>query len=414
MSRLTSAPTTETAADRARPPGADWRVGLLRVAALAAAYLLAVGILWLCAEMATRWHLGWFPLVGLAVDIGLLVAAAAWLNRRGHAVGASLGPLVALLGVVFVFAAADWLVNGEQASFWSMRSLRTAAVQTSTIAVAALGMTVIIIAGGIDLSVGTALSLAATVLAWGLDRGWGAGPSIAACLATGCLAGLINGVLISLLKVVPFIVTLGTMTAYLGLGNILAKETTVRPARSAVPDWLPSLVTPLPKPAWLWEPLVPNFGWGVWLALALAALLAALLHLTVFGRHVFAIGSNQRAAQLCGINVGRTKVLVYALAGLFTGVAGMYLFTRLSSGSPPSGRGLELKIIAAVVIGGGSLSGGRGSVIGTLTGAAIMQVIASGSTALELRNATQDIILGAIIVAAVTLDQWRGRRLERG
>ena len=158
---------------------------------------------------------------------------------------------------------------------------------------------------------------------------------------------------------------------------------------------------------------MPNFGWGVWLTLGLAILLAALLHLTVFGRHVFAIGSNQRAAQLCGINVGRTKVLVYALAGLFTGIAGMYLFARLSSGTPTSGVGMELKIIAAVVIGGGSLSGGRGSVVGTLTGAAIMQVIASGSTALGLHNPTQDIIIGAIIVAAVTLDQLRGRRLER-
>ena len=204
------------------------------------------------------------------------------------------------------------------------------------------------------------------------------------------------------------------MTAYLGLGKMLANETTVRPRPADVPHWLPSLVTPLPKPLWLWEPVLPNFGWGVWLTLGLAILLAALLHLTVFGRHVFALGSNQRAAQLCGINVGRTRVLVYALAGLFTGVAGMYQFTRLSSGSPTSGLGLELKIIAAVVIGGGSLSGGRGSVVGTLTGAAIMQVIGSGSTALGLHNPTQDIILGAIIVGAVTLDQLRGRRLERG
>jgi ribose transport system permease protein len=414
MSRLISPTTTETAADHAAETAAGWRGGLLGVAGLAAAYFAAVGILWLSSAMATWWQIGWLPLVGLAVDIGLLIVAGLWLSRRGHAVGATVGPLLALLAIVLLFAAADWLVNGERASFWSMRSLRTAAVQTSTIAVAALGMTMIIIAGGIDLSVGTALSLAATVLAWGLDQGWGAGPSIAACLATGCLAGLVNGMLTSVLRVVPFIITLGTMTAYLGLGKMLANETTVRPPPSAVPDWLPTLVTPLPQPRWLWEPLVPNFGWGVWLTLGLAIVLAALLHLTVFGRHVFALGSNQRAAQLCGINIGRTRVLVYALAGLFTGVAGMYQFARLSSGSPTSGLGMELKIIAAVVIGGGSLSGGRGSVVGTLTGAAIMQVIASGSTALGLHNPTQDIILGAIIVAAVTLDQWRGRRLERG
>jgi ribose transport system permease protein len=416
MSRLTR-PTTENAVGSASSAGAGWRGSLLRLVGLVGlvvAYFVAVGILWAFHELAIRLQIGWFPLVGLAVDIVLLLVVGAWLNRRGHPMGATLGPLVALLAVIFLFAVADWLMNGDRASFWSMRSLRTAAVQTSTIAVAALGMTVIIIAGGIDLSVGTALSLSATVLAWALTQHWGAGWAIGACVATGCVAGLINGLLTSLLKVVPFIITLGTMTAYLGLGNMLGKETTVRPRAADIPQWLPSLVAPLPKPLWLWEPLVPNFGWGVWLTFGLAILLAALLHLTVFGRHVFAIGSNQRAAQLCGINVGRTKVLVYALAGLFTGIAGMYLFTRLSSGSPPSGRGLELKIIAAVVIGGGSLSGGRGSVVGTLTGAAIMQVIGSGSTALGLHNPTQDIIIGVIIVAAVTLDQWRGRRLERG
>jgi ribose transport system permease protein len=407
MSRLTSPTTAEHSTAIGNSAGVAWRVLLLRGIALVAAFFTAVGLLWQANLLASRWQLAWLPFAALALEIGLLLAAGAWLRGRGHAWGGTIGPLAALMAVVLLFAVADWLVNGEQARFWSMRSLRTVAVQTSTIAVAALGMTVIIIAGGIDLSVGTTLALAATVLALGLEQQWGVGLSIAACLATGCLAGLINGLLTSLLKVVPFIITLGTMTAYLGLGKMLAKETSVRPASDLVPKWLPSLVTPLPKPLWLWEPLVPNFGWGVWLTLTLAILLAALLHLTVFGRHVFAIGSNPHAAQLCGIKVGRTKVLVYALAGLFTGTAGMYQFARISQGDPTSGLGLELKIIAAVVIGGGSLSGGRGSVVGTLTGAAIMLVIASGSTALGLHNPTQDIMIGVIIVAAVTLDQLR-------
>ena len=181
--------------------------------------------------LAARFELAWLPLVGLAIDIGLLAAAGAWLSRRGHPFGATIGPLLALLVIVLLFATADWLKNGERASFWSMGNLRTSAVQTSTIAVAALGMTVIIIAGGIDLSVGTALSLAATVLAWVMTKQWGTAAAITACLATGCLAGLINGLLTSLLKVVPFIITLGTMTAYLGLGKMLAGETTVRPPR---------------------------------------------------------------------------------------------------------------------------------------------------------------------------------------
>ena len=418
MSRLTSPPPIDDdpahkAAERSEPAPATWRGPIERLLFLAAGFFLAVGILWLASLPAERWGLLWFPLVGLALDVGLLVAAGVWLSRRGHSYGETIGPLVALLVVIWLFAAADWIKNGEQASFWSMLNLRTAAVQTSTIAVAALGMTLVIISGGIDLSVGTTLSLAATVLAVVLtqewDSRWAPAVAIAACLLTGCVAGFVNGLLTSLLKIVPFIITLGTMTAYLGVGKILSKETTVRPHPRDIPDWLPSLVTTHPAPLWLWRPLVPNFGWGVWLTLALAVCLAALLHLTVFGRHVFALGSNERAAQLCGINVGRTRVLVYALAGLFTGVAGMYQFARLSSGSPTSGLGLELKIIAAVVIGGGSLSGGRGSVVGTLTGAAIMQVIGSGSTALGLLNPTQDIIIGVIIVGAVTLDQLRAR-----
>ncbi|HTU25056.1 MAG TPA: ABC transporter permease [Pirellulales bacterium] len=423
MSRLQSPPPADSvppAAQAGGPPGSAWRGTALRLAAVAAAYLAAVGILCLAAWLGDWLKIPWLGLVGLAADVALLVAAGARLNRRGHALGSTIGPVVALLVIILLFAVADQLMNGERASFWSMRSLRTSSVQTSTIAVAALGMTLIIIAGGIDLSVGTTLSLAATVMAWTLTKHTSANPNvgtavaIAACVATGCLAGLLNGLLTSLLRVVPFIITLGTMTAYLGIGKVLSKETTVRPSTRDIADWLPSLVTTRPQPLWLWEPLLPNFGWSVWLTLALAACLSALLHWTVFGRHVFAIGSNARAAQLCGIGVGRTRVLVYALAGLFTGVAGIYHFSRLSEGSPPSGLGMELKIIAAVVIGGGSLSGGRGSVVGTLAGAAIMQTINAGSTALSLPNPIQDIIIGVIIVAAVTLDQVRARRLERG
>ena len=319
MSRLTSPPPDVSVSDRARRLGSLWRRSLARVAGLAAAYLVAVGILWLSSELATRWQLAWFPLVGLALDIGLLAAAGAWLNRRGHAVGAIIGPLLALLVIILLFAAADWLVNAERASFWSMRNLRTAAVQTSTIAVAALGMTVIIIAGGIDLSVGTTLSLAATVLAWALMKQWAPDQPSRLAWPPAAWPDWSTDYSPACCSVVPFIITLGTMTAYLGLGKMLASETTLRPRTADIPHWLPSLVTTLPKPLWLLKPLVPNFGWGVWLTFALAILLAALLHLTVFGRHVFALGSNRRAAQLCGINIGRTRVLVYALAGLFTG-----------------------------------------------------------------------------------------------
>jgi ribose transport system permease protein len=313
--------------------------------------------------------------------------------------------VIALVAIALCFSIAD-AMQPRGGHFLSVHNLRTILVQAAPVAVAALGMTVVIIAGGIDLSVGTALALSATVLAWCLLHDAGAALSIAACLLAGFAAGWLNGLLVSALRVAPFIVTLGTMTAYLGLAKMLANETTVRPGDKA-PQWLASMVQPIPEPSW--SVVAP----GIWLLLALSVAVSLLLKYSVFGRHVFAIGSNELTARLCGINIFRTKIGVYTLAGLFVGIAGIYQFARLRSGNPTSGLGMELKIIAAVVIGGGSLNGGKGSVLGTLAGAAIMQTIASGCTQLNIKNPWQDIILGAIIVAAVTVDQLRQRRLSR-
>lgn len=320
--------------------------------------------------------------------------------------GSALGPFLALGIVIGFFAATDqWRENGG--TFLSQRNFRTISVQTATVAVAALGMTIVIIAGGIDLSSGTTVALSATVLAWGLKHNWPWAIAVAAALATGGLAGFLNGALISLLRVVPFIVTLGTMTIYLGVAKMIAEETTIRPDQATqVPHWLQDLLSTRNEALWL------GLSLGVWLALGLAIALAAVLRYSVFGRYVYALGSNESTARLCGINVPANKIALYTLAGLFVGVAGMYQFSRLSSGNPTSGVGLELRIIAAVVIGGGSLSGGRGTVLGTLTGAAIMAVIASGCTQLGLNNPVQDVILGVIIIAAVTLDQIRQRRMS--
>ena len=326
-------------------------------------------------------------------------------GHRLNLLGSALGPFLALALVVGFFAIADSLKE-EPGNFLSERNLRTISAQTATVAVAALGMTVIIISGGIDLSAGTALALSATVLAWCLQKDVPPPLAIVAGLGTGCLAGLINGLLVSGLRVVPFIVTLGTMTVYLGIAKIIAEETTIRPDLTRqIPVWLQDLLSTRQEALWVGLPS------GVWLALVLAMLLAIVLRQSVFGRYVYALGSNESTARLCGINVLGNKIALYSLAGLFVGVAGMYQFSRLSSGNPTSGLGMELRIIAAVVIGGGSLSGGRGTVMGTLTGAAIMAVIASGCTQLGLNNPVQDIILGVIIVAAVTLDQIRQRRL---
>jgi ribose transport system permease protein len=355
-------------------------------------------------------------------------------TSRGNALLNVIGPFLALAVVYFFFGITD-AAQEDGGTFLTPRNNRAVAIPTATVAVAAMGMTLIIIAGGIDLSAGTALALCATVLAWCLKEGASPTLAILAAIGTGCLTGLINGILISALRVVPFIVTLGTMTIFLGVAKIIAKETTVRPDRTTqIPEWLRGFLSLREQYLFPGKWFVPWSGevgadaswfrrtviWvaeslrlpvGVWLVIVLAILLALILRYTVFGRYVFALGSNESTARLCGINVAWNKIAIYTLSGFFVGIAGIYQFSRLSVGNPTSGIGLELRIIAAVVIGGGSLSGGRGTVVGTLTGAAIMAVIASGCTQLGLSNPVQDIILGVIIVVAVTIDQIRQRRL---
>ncbi len=147
--------------------------------------------------------------------------------------------------------------------------------------------------------------------------------------------------------------------------------------------------------------------------LILAVLVAAILRYTRFGRHVFAIGSNEQTARLCGIAVHSSKVLIYSVGGLFAGLAGVLQFGKLGEGDPTAGKGMELDIIAAVVIGGASLNGGQGSVFGTLVGALLMVVVASGCTKLGMENWTQEIITGGIIVLAAAIDQLQHRRATK-
>jgi ribose/xylose/arabinose/galactoside ABC-type transport system permease subunit len=206
---------------------------------------------------------------------------------------------------------------------------------------------------------------------------------------------LINGVLITQLRVVPFIVTLGTMLVIRGAAKGLAEERRIE----APATWLNDLLRVSRG-----ETLVPS---GIWAVIALAVLVAAMLRYTRFGRHVFAIGSNERMARLCGVAIERTKIVVYMLGAALAGMAGLLQFSKLSVGDPTVAIGLELDVIAAVIIGGGSLSGGRGTVAGTIIGAAIMTVIQIGCSQKGLANWVQQIVTGGIIVAAVTLDRVR-------
>lgn len=302
-----------------------------------------------------------------------------------------LGPFVGLLLVVVLFAV---LVPDR---FLSLYNMKTVVTQTVIVALGALGMTFVIVSGGIDLSVGSVIALASVVTAALLRDG--APPSLALLggVAVGGLVGLVNGTLVTRLGLVSFIVTLGTMGIARGAAKWLAEEQKV----DAPSSWLSDLMVKTPDPEWLL--LSP----GVWSMLLLALLLGLTLRRTVFGTHTFAIGSNEDTARLCGVRVERTKLLVYTLAGLLAGLAGVMQFARLTVGDPTTAIGKELDVIAAVVIGGGSLSGGSGSILGALLGALLMSVLANGCTLTGVPNYVQEILVGAIIVAAVAIDRLR-------
>ncbi|MDW8345184.1 MAG: ABC transporter permease [Verrucomicrobiae bacterium] len=306
-----------------------------------------------------------------------------------------LGPVIGLVVVYGLFA----LIAPE--SFTTVRNLETIARQTAIVGMAALGMTLIIVMGGIDLSVGSTVALSTVVVAGWLQAGgspWGA---MVAGVAAGGLVGAVNGVVITRLRVVPFIVTLGSLLVVRGVAKGLAREQKI----DAPASWLEELLAVLPdEQRWM---VVPP---GVWLMLALAVVVAVGLRFTRFGKHTIAIGSNEATARLCGVAVERVKTLVYTVGGAFAGLAGVLQFSRLTVGDPTVALGLELDVIAAVVIGGGSLAGGEGSVWGSLVGALIMTVIRSGCSQMGLPNWVQEIVTGGIIVAAVALDRLRHRR----
>ncbi|MCH9023323.1 MAG: ABC transporter permease, partial [Planctomycetes bacterium] len=222
-------------------------------------------------------------------------------------------------------------------------------------------------------------------------------------VAVWALFGMIDGVLITKLRVVPFIVTLGMMLLVRGTAKGIAKEQKID-VDSEKLGWLKEFLQMVPpEQSWM---LVPS---SVWLMGILAVVVACVLRYTRFGRHVFAIGSNEDTARLCGVAVDRVKIRVYTLIGAFAGLAGVMQFSLLRVGDPTTAMALELDVIAAVVIGGGSLAGGAGSVLGTLAGAFIMTVIGDGCDQMGLANWIQEIVTGAIIVMAVALDRLRHR-----
>ena len=320
------------------------------------------------------------------------------------------------LGLLIVLALVTIL---KPELFWSAINLRTVATQTVMVGLGAIGMTLIIVSGGIDLSAGSVIALSSVVTALVLRDSGSTLLALLSGIATGGALGMFNGSLVAGVRVPfvrfrlgrllqllaelagglpPFIVTLGTMGIARGLAKYLADEQKV----DAPISWLSELMMKSPSIPWL--VVAP----GVWVMAILAVVAALVLRRTVFGVHVVATGSNEATARLCGIRVARVKVSVYTLSGLLMGLAGVMQFCRLNVGDPTTAVGKELDIIAAVVIGGASLSGGRGTILGAMIGAFMMAILANGCALMSVPNYIQEILVGAIIVVAAAVDRFRG------
>ncbi|MGA2053063.1 MAG: ABC transporter permease [Opitutales bacterium] len=297
--------------------------------------------------------------------------------------------------------------------FLNARSLVTLAKQTSFIAIMAVGMAVVIISGGIDLSVGAIYALASVVGALVLHHYGPSGPAqaasswlgvilgAAACVGIGALCGLINGGFIVGLRMHPFIITLGSMAILRGIAFVLTTG-------QSVTDFPPQLQAMVNYEVGNGLAIVPL------LVMVLVTIIGALyLTRLAAGRRVYAVGGNEIAARFSGINVARVKLGVYLISGLATGVAALMAIGCYGAASSSDGQGYELNVIAAAVVGGASLTGGRGSALGAMLGALIIQMIDTGIVDLDLDQNYSKIIIGAAIIAAVALDtfnSWLARR----
>jgi ribose/xylose/arabinose/galactoside ABC-type transport system permease subunit len=327
--------------------------------------------------------------------------------HRTHYVryGLIAGGIAAVLVVLNVFTSGHLLEPGN-----IINVLR----QITYNAIMAIGQTFVIIAAGIDLSVGSVVSLTGVVMALFVNAVHFDGPLLVAAtllvgVAIGGLAGFVNAIPVVKLNMPPFITTLAMMLMARGLAYNLSHGTPIAIETNAFQ---------LTGTGYIFDGLRASTGFpGIPVAVIWMAVIAlgfgTLLARTRFGRYVYALGGNEEAARLAGINVAQVKTLAYVISGACAGVAGLLLMARFSSGSPQTGLGYELQAIAAVVVGGTSLVGGRGTIAGTFAGALLIGALYNAMNLLHIESYTQEIVLGAVILAAVTIDEVRKRYLSK-
>jgi ribose transport system permease protein len=299
-------------------------------------------------------------------------------------------------GILFVLIALCVILSIVAPRFLTLRNVTNVVRQFSVIAIMSVGMTYVIITAGIDLSVGSIIALSGCMTAWFLVEGYPIWLSVLIGLALGALTGIVNGLLIVKVRLAPFIATLGTMGIARGLVLALTMGYPIQPFPEAFEVIGRGYLGPIPIPVVIMTVVV----------------IAGHIFLsrTTIGRYIYYVGSNPTAARLSGLNVGRILILVYTVAGLLSGLAAVVLVSRLTSAQSNMGTGWELDAIAAVVIGGTSLAGGEGSVLGSLIGAALMGVIKNALILLGVNVYWQSVVIGIVIVLAVALDAWRQSR----
>lgn len=297
-------------------------------------------------------------------------------------------------GVLAVLLVAMAALND---SFLTAPNLINVARQVSINMIIASGMTMVIISGGIDLSVGSLVALTSCVAMMVIDATGSSVLGVAAGIALGAAAGAVNGAFVAWGGIPPFIVTLAGLTVFRGIALIITGGTPIIRFEGGFRALGQGVVAGIPVP--------------ILLMAAVVAAVLAVMSRTPFGSHVYAVGGNEEASRLSGIRVARVKFGVYAASGALTALAGAVLMGRLSSAQPNTGEGFELDAIAAVILGGTSLSGGRGSVLGTLVGALVIGVLNNGFNLMAVDAHFQLVAKGAIILLAVMLDRWlkRGR-----
>ena len=311
----------------------------------------------------------------------------------GDVFGRDAGGLIVLL----ILFGALTLASDE---FLTANNLSNLSRQVAIFGIIAIGQLLVILTAGIDLSVGSVLGLAGAITAELLVRGTGIPLAILAGLGVGLLCGGINGVLVAVATLPPFIATLGMLGIARGVVLVLTDASTVQP--------LPSGFSDIANGTALFG--VPNL---LWLFLVVVITVSFVLRKTVFGRYVYAVGSNPESARLAGVPVKRVLISVYAISGLLAAVGGVLLTSRLNAGVPTAGTGYELNAIAACVIGGASLFGAKGGAFGAAAGALIVATLNNGGNLLAINSFYLQIIIGLLILAAVAFDQLQGR-LMRG